>query len=256
MGRTRILGGGKWQSSTTWAARTGQGRGSPVRDAFLKGGTDSAVRMRLPAESCSEVTRLPVEQRRAALIQAALRVISEHGLAAATTRAIVAEAGMSLASFHYAFESRDAMLGEIISTVTRSENEAVLEAVQIQDATDFTETIRLALLAYLDFLVENGPREHALLELTHWALHTERMRRLAVDQYAAYRASAAALAEHIAGLWGYEWTEPLELIARHVVMITDGVTMNWLVDHDTEQAKRILQTSAVGLASYGRPATS
>ena len=53
------------------------------------------------------MTRIPAAERRAALIDAALRVVSRNGLAQATTRAIVAEAGMSLASFHYAFESRD-----------------------------------------------------------------------------------------------------------------------------------------------------
>lgn len=58
------------------------------------------------------MSRLPVPQRRAALIEAALRVIARDGLAAATTRAIAAEAGMSLASLHYAFTSRDELIGK------------------------------------------------------------------------------------------------------------------------------------------------
>ena len=53
------------------------------------------------------MARIPAAQRRDALIGAALQVVADRGVAAATTRAIVAEAGMSLASFHYAFESRD-----------------------------------------------------------------------------------------------------------------------------------------------------
>lgn len=56
------------------------------------------------------MARIPVEERREALIDAAFRVIGEQGLSRASTRAIVAEAGMSLASFHYAFESRDQLL--------------------------------------------------------------------------------------------------------------------------------------------------
>ena len=51
--------------------------------------------------------RLAVAERREALIEAALRVTEREGLAGGTTRAIVAEAGMSLASFHYAFSSRE-----------------------------------------------------------------------------------------------------------------------------------------------------
>ena len=54
------------------------------------------------------MTRIPVVDRRTALVQAALRVVARDGVAAATTRRIVAEAGMPLASFHYVFASRDA----------------------------------------------------------------------------------------------------------------------------------------------------
>ena len=54
--------------------------------------------------------RLSSAERRALLLQAALRVIAEQGVAGATTRAIVAEAGMSLASFHYAFRSHAEMM--------------------------------------------------------------------------------------------------------------------------------------------------
>src|SRR5699024_6117672 len=54
--------------------------------------------------------RIPVAERRGALLTAAFTVIASRGLAAASTRAIVAEAGMSLASFHYAFDSREELL--------------------------------------------------------------------------------------------------------------------------------------------------
>ena len=43
------------------------------------------------------MTRIPASERRTALIEAALRVVSRNGITQATTRAIVAEADMSLA---------------------------------------------------------------------------------------------------------------------------------------------------------------
>ena len=43
-------------------------------------------------------------ERRLEIVQAALRVIADVGVQGATTRVVVAEAGMSLTSFHYAFE--------------------------------------------------------------------------------------------------------------------------------------------------------
>ena len=59
------------------------------------------------------MARIPATERRAALARAALAVIARDGVHAATTRAIVAEAGMSLASFHYAVASRDELLRKI-----------------------------------------------------------------------------------------------------------------------------------------------
>ena len=63
------------------------------------------------------MTRIPAPERRAALARAARTVIARDGLQAATTRAIVAEADMPLASFHYAFASRDELLAELVRRV-------------------------------------------------------------------------------------------------------------------------------------------
>ncbi|MEA5154871.1 TetR/AcrR family transcriptional regulator [Raineyella sp.] len=49
---------------------------------------------------------LRVDRRRELLLEAGERVIARVGLEGATTRAVVTEAGMPLASFHYAFSSR------------------------------------------------------------------------------------------------------------------------------------------------------
>ena len=73
--------------------------------------------------------RLALADRRAALVGAAVRVIARSGLAAATTRAIVAEAGMPLGSFHYAFDSRDDLIEAVIETVTAQEHDAALAAL-------------------------------------------------------------------------------------------------------------------------------
>ena len=73
--------------------------------------------------------RVSCAERRAALVRAALRVIHRDGVNGATTRAIVAEAHMSLASFHYAFRSRDEMIRELIAFVVQDEQRVSLEAL-------------------------------------------------------------------------------------------------------------------------------
>ena len=67
------------------------------------------------------MARVSSADRRAALVRAALRVIDRDGVHGATTRAIVAEAEMSLASFHYVFQSRDEMIRELIAFVVQDE---------------------------------------------------------------------------------------------------------------------------------------
>ena len=69
--------------------------------------------------------RMSADARRAELLQAALRVMSRDGIAAGTTRAIVAEAGMPLATFHYCFRSRNELLRELITLLTSQEQEAI-----------------------------------------------------------------------------------------------------------------------------------
>ncbi len=53
------------------------------------------------------MSNLRVGRRRELLLEAGERVIARVGLEGATTRAVVTEAGMPLASFHYAFTSRE-----------------------------------------------------------------------------------------------------------------------------------------------------
>ena len=57
--------------------------------------------------------RVPAVERRELLLQAAWRILVRDGVAAATTRAICAEAGMKQGVFHYCFTNRDELLREV-----------------------------------------------------------------------------------------------------------------------------------------------
>ena len=62
--------------------------------------------------------RIAVDERRELLVEAAIRVMVRDGVAKATTRSIVAEAGMALAAFHYSFRSKQELLENVIETIT------------------------------------------------------------------------------------------------------------------------------------------
>ncbi|WP_164863581.1 TetR/AcrR family transcriptional regulator [Agromyces sp. LHK192] len=198
------------------------------------------------------MTRIPAPERRHALIEAALRVVARDGIAQATTRAIVAEAGMSLASFHYAFESRDEMLDELIRTVVEREQSALNPPMD--PGVSLRDRIAHGLHLYFDHLRADPDHERVMLELTQYALRDPERRPLAVAQYARYRALAAgALERGIAGS-GSRWRVPVEQVAQALVAMTDGLTMTWLVDRDDAAAGRFIAAAADTIAGMAEDA--
>jgi DNA-binding transcriptional regulator YbjK len=198
------------------------------------------------------MTRLPPDQRRSALVEAALRVIDRDGIRAATTRAIVAEADMPLGSFHYVFRSRDAMLRDLIAVVVDQERHVASDAVRA--GVDIRATVRSALQAYFDLVVADPSREQAMFELLHYALRTEELADLPAAQYRTYRSAALELIQLAAERAGVRWTMPLEDVARLVVTFTDGLTLGWLADRDDAAAARIMDAAADALSSLTEPA--
>jgi len=201
------------------------------------------------------MTRIPVADRRTALVQAALRFIARDGVAAATTRHIVAEAGMPLASFHYVFSSRDELMAELIEAAVQGEQTDFAPALAAgSEAIRMRDAIRLALQRYFDGVRADPDREKAMFELTQWALREPGFGPLARRQYARYHEVAAHAAAEVAALTGSEWMRPLDEIARILVSFTDGLTVAWLVTRDDTAAAAVMDVSADALAALTTPA--
>ncbi|MGO4785280.1 TetR/AcrR family transcriptional regulator [Cryobacterium sp. W22_MBD10_FK3] len=202
------------------------------------------------------MTRLALADRRAALISAAVRVIARSGLAAATTRAIVAEAGMPLGSFHYAFESRDDLIAAVIAAITDEVQNAALGALPAPDSphADLAATLRHGLDRFLDLLVADPQREQALLELSLYAVRQNALSAQTTHQYRAYYRAAEHSLTLAAAACGMAWSVPPARAARLLVTVTDGITSTWLADRDTEAARETVVFAADALARLARPA--
>jgi TetR/AcrR family transcriptional regulator, regulator of biofilm formation and stress response len=201
--------------------------------------------------------RIAVEDRRRSLVDAAVRVIARDGVAATTTRAVVAEAGMSLASLHYAFPSREHLLEAVIAQVTAEEHraaEAGLLPLDGADAPDLVTVITAGLDRYIDLLEADPAREQALLDLALYALRTPGQRAARVAQYDVYREAAVASLLTAARATGTRWTVPLDVAGRALVMVTDGLTTAWLADRDTAAARTTARFAARALAALAEPA--
>ncbi|WP_295122410.1 TetR/AcrR family transcriptional regulator [uncultured Leifsonia sp.] len=203
------------------------------------------------------MTRIPPADRRAALVQAALRVIARDGVAAATTRRIAGEAGMPLASFHYVFESRDELMAELVNAVVSSEQTDLEPALDASRAPlGIRAAIRSGLQHYFDGVRADPDREKAMFELTQWALREPGFAPLAGRQYDRYYELAERAARDAADLTGSTWNRPVAEVARLLVTLTDGVTIAWLVTRDDAAAERALDFAADALAALAAPVDS
>lgn len=195
------------------------------------------------------MSRLPAPERRARLARAALTVISRDGLAAATTRAIVAEAGMPLASFHYAVASRDELLRDVVELVVAEEGSAAI-APLLGEARSVREAAQQALTAYFGHVTRDPGHEQAMLELTQYALRTPGLGDLPAEQYARYHALATELLAAATAELQPSWSVPPADLARLLVGFTDGLTLAWLADRDDAAAARSIELAADAIAMF------
>lgn len=205
------------------------------------------------------MARISAVDRRAELISAALRVVAANGVAAATTRAIVAEADMSLASFHYAFASRDELLAELVVHVVEQERVVLDVGGLLTEPSPGAEppglqsVVRAGLERYFELLRADPGREAAMQELSYYAMRTPGLEHLAGEQYRRYAELAGEALALAAEVSGTTWSRPIPEIARIVIAFTDGLTVAWLVRRDDTEALQLIASVASLIAALAEP---
>lgn len=192
-------------------------------------------------------------ERRTELIEAAIRVIARDGLAAATTRAIVSEAGMPQGSLFYIFSSREALISAVIEEITSAERLNALVSVELTESgVSLVDVLTAAMDAYLRLLEDDPSREIALLEVaTHAMRHDPEAGR---RQWNTYRSAVAESLDFIADTMSLRWTVPIDDLAHMVTSSLDGLTLSWLTDRDSVAARRHIAVLATTFAAMSRPA--
>ncbi|MFI1356193.1 TetR/AcrR family transcriptional regulator [Streptomyces sp. NPDC020898] len=194
---------------------------------------------------------MAASDRRAELLEAAIRVMARDGVAKATTRAVVNEAGMTLGAFHYCFASR----AQLLELVTETLTERYVAEVRglFAPHKDIRDSVLDSLHAFWKGF-EANPGEHQITyELTQYALRNPGFEDVAGKQYEIYRRAFAALLELAADNAGIEWTEPVPVLARYVQSMIDGLNMIWLVDRNSADSQAALEMLADHLFLHARP---
>jgi AcrR family transcriptional regulator len=158
---------------------------------------------------------------------------------------------MPLASFHYAFASRDEMMEELIAHVVETQSIAAFEAIRF--GSDIRSTIREGLQAFFDTIVADTAEEQVLFELMLFAMRTPGLESLPQRQWAKYRDAARQVIEAAAESAGIRWTVPVDSVARMLITYTDGLTLSWLADRDLAAAAIVMDLAADSLAALTTP---
>ncbi|AVV43965.1 TetR family transcriptional regulator [Streptomyces sp. P3] len=192
------------------------------------------------------MARMPSAQRRRQLTEAAIRAMARDGVPRTTTRSIAAEAGVSLSVFHYCFESKQALVESVITTLTAQSVSVVREAIRPRATLE--ETVRAGFAAYWDH-VRAHPDAHMLTyELTQYALRQPGFEHLARRQYELYGEAYAELIGELCRSMGLRLGVPVPVLARYLAAMTDGLTLNYLVLGDEAAWSDILDTVTAHVA--------
>lgn len=206
--------------------------------------------------------RRSVEERRRQLIDAALTVMADQGLARATTRAITDEAGLALGAFHYAFTSKDELLSatiehvvaEIDAALVRTLDEAEPRSGDPSGQALVVEVLTRFLERTWEYLQSTPELQLAQYELTLHALRNPSLRHLAEQQYSLYGNTIATALGQLTEEIGASAADDL---SRYVVATIDGLLLQWLVEGDDEAAqlrlRRYLTTLPAIVQAHSEP---
>lgn len=184
------------------------------------------------------MARVPVAQRRWQLIEATIALLSREGVGAASIRRISEEADVPLGLVHYCFTSKQELIAETIRQLNTENTTAARAALSVPagSGTDLRAMLTTAFRAYWS-LVERSPRRQLLAyELNAYALRDKELAPIAEKAHREQLAGIRDLLDEIATATGRRWTVPVDDVARLVLTVTAGATLNWLNDRDSAGA--------------------
>ena len=167
-------------------------------------------------------------------------MIARGGIQGATVRAIVAEAEVPLATFHYVFSSRDEMIGqayEFASVLPDDGGAAVPEGATLEGV------ILGALHQWFQTLVEHSQYELAVMEIMAYCARRPSLSHLPSQVHERYREVAARAAERARERFGVTSDVPASEVAALALHVSDGITCSWLRTRDAEAAHRYMEAA-------------
>ncbi len=179
------------------------------------------------------------EERRAAIIQAAVRVLARDGLAETTTRKIASEASVNQAMIGYYFGGKDELLYAVLQDMMRRTGEIIGATAPLDRG--FAEAVAVAIEAFWEHVRQAPELQVLQYELTLYALRRPESAWLAKRQYEGYCGIVAQLIEAVCAATNVTTAQPSDAIARFIVGGLDGMILQFISTRDDERAHQDLQ---------------
>lgn len=180
------------------------------------------------------MARLSAGERRTQLIDAALAVMSEEGLQAATTRRISEYAGVQLATVHYVFDNKQDLLAAVMTKVTDDVAATVSGAIE---RSGLRAAIEDSATGFWSMVEQNVGLQIMQYEVTTYALRRPDLAWLAEWQYDRYCKAVEDAYRKV--MRDDETTDvPIPQLARLVVAGVDGIILQFVTHRNVRRARR------------------
>ncbi|ROS78794.1 TetR/AcrR family transcriptional regulator [Cellulomonas sp. PhB143] len=197
------------------------------------------------------MTRMPIEERRAQLLDAALSLAAREGVEAVTIRGVAHEAQVSLGVVHYCFDGKDDLLQAMGRSMALVASEHVVGALQTEgDLTVVAHALADALWTGLQ------PRRHMRLltfEFATAGVRSMALRAVAQEHLEQTWAMTSAILERLAVVGSVQFPLGFAMLSRLVAGYIDGIEIAWLVDQDDDAALASFHALADYVLSLAQP---
>jgi AcrR family transcriptional regulator len=178
------------------------------------------------------------DKTRARVIQGAIRALCAIGVIGTTTRKIAAESNVHLATLHYYFESKSALLLAVLEALVGEMTIALRD--EVRSSSDVKECIEQVLRASWRWVAQTREQQIVQYELTMYALR-EGAQWLAKRQYDAYVELYRDILLDVAKRANELSPAACTAVARFILAGVDGLILQDLADPNRARSKRSLE---------------
>ncbi|HEX4714500.1 MAG TPA: TetR/AcrR family transcriptional regulator [Ktedonobacteraceae bacterium] len=180
-----------------------------------------------------------VDERRARILQAAIAVLAQDGIAETTTRKIAAKAEVNQAMLRYYFGSKGDLLFAVLQEMMQQTREVAQRAMPRGKA--LRAMLQEGLLSFWEYFETRPELQVMQYELTLYALRNPDSAWLARQQYDGYCAVVETLFEEAFAATAQSSAVSFAELARFVIGGLDGLILQFISNRDPQRARRDLE---------------